>query len=233
MSEHARLLPRYKHLRQVALELNTRLVHTLSKSILNEGGKKLGILTKKDVLTLDAEDELSVLMDYCIYDIRRKGKNAIERFVEKSPPPADSDEMVLLQAMRQARFGLVAVEAIERDVGVQVRELLRDEVLFVVDVGFSRSAPVGMILAARIMAPESITMTTGAPLPVAVLPPAQRGAFFQGITGRFTAEDYRNLSPEEASDVATGMIRFCLEHGAAEHIKYQAPGRRWGRGRTP
>src|SRR5919199_1754 len=97
----ARLLARYRHLRQVGLRLNNRLVEALPRDVLDEGGKKLGIL-RKNVLTLDSEDELSVLMDYCIYDVRRRGVNAVERYLAESPPPPDSDERVLLEAMRQA-----------------------------------------------------------------------------------------------------------------------------------
>src|SRR5438105_4903900 len=96
---YAALVPRYEHLRNVALRLNDRLVKTLSRRDLDEGGKKLGIL-RGNTLVLDTEDEIAVLMDYCIYDLRRKGSNAVERYLADSPPPAESDEMVLLQAMR-------------------------------------------------------------------------------------------------------------------------------------
>ena len=41
MTQHTELLARYKHLRQVGLRLNHRLVKTLSKSVYDEGGKKL------------------------------------------------------------------------------------------------------------------------------------------------------------------------------------------------
>src|SRR5689334_14334116 len=110
MAEHTNLLPRYKHLRQVARHLGTRLVQSLPKSVLEEGGKRLGIL-KKGVLVLDSEDEIAVLMDYCIYDLRRQGRNAIESYLAESPLAPDSDEMVLLKAMREARYSLLVVEA--------------------------------------------------------------------------------------------------------------------------
>jgi hypothetical protein len=227
MSEHAGLLTRYQHLRQVGLRLNNRLVKTLAKRDLDEGGKKLGIL-KGNVLTLDSEDEIAVLMDYCLYDVRRQGVNAVERFLAKSPPPPDSDEMVLLQAMRQARFTLIAAESAERGVGVHVRDLLRDEPLFVVDVGFSRSISPDMVLAARLMAPEGMVMTTGAALPVGVLPPPERGRYLWGLAAKVKGADPRNLSPAQASQFTAVVLRACLEEGAAAHIEYVDPGR--GRG---
>jgi hypothetical protein len=219
MTTHTELLPRYKHLRQVGRKLNTRLVETLSRSVMNEGGRRLGIL-EGDALLLDTEDEIAVLMDYCIHDVRRHGINTVEEFLRSSPPPAESDEWILLQALRQCRFSVFVVESSESGVGVYVRDLLRDESLFLVDVGLSQSAPVGMILAARLMAPEGIGMTTGAALPVDTLSPAERAGFVEELRDAFKGVDFRNLSPEEASDFAGTVIRTCLAEGAAEGIAY-------------
>lgn len=230
MTAHAELLPRYKHLRQVGLQLNTRLVNTLSQSAMSEGGRKLGIL-EDDVLLLDTEDEIAVLMDYCIHDVRRHGINAIEAFLRSSPPPAESDEWVLLQALRASYFSLFAVKSIEPGVGVHVQDLLRDEELFLVDVGLGQSAPIGMVLAARVMAPEGIGMTTGAALALGVLNRAQRARFLEGLKETFRGMDFRNLAPEEASDLAGTVIRSCLAQGAAEGIAYVEPGDGKRRGR--
>ncbi|HKI34281.1 MAG TPA: SEC-C metal-binding domain-containing protein [Gemmataceae bacterium] len=221
-AEHAELLPRYKHLREVAFQLNNRLVKTLPKSVLDEGGKKLGIL-KKNVLVLDTEDEVAVLADYCIHDVRRQGLNAVERYLAESPPPPDSDERVLLQAMRQARYSLFVVEAVERGVGVHVHDLLRDEPLFLVDVGFSQTAPIGAVLAARVVAHEGMVQTTGAGLPLGVLSPEKRTQFLEVLRKVFPHTDFRNLSPEQASEMSAKIIRMCRECGAAEHIVYQEP----------
>ena len=231
MTQHAELLPRYKHLRKVALKLNNRLVKTLPKSLLEEGGKKLGIF-KNNTLILDSEDEIVVLMDYCLYDVRRQGANAVERYLRHSPPPPDSDEMILLQAMRQARYSLLAVEAVEAGVGVHLRDLLRDERLFLMDIGFSQTGSPGVILAGRVIAPEGIAMTTGAALPVGVIPAAKQAPFVQGMVRRFKGADFRNLSPEQASELAAIVIRTCLQSGAAEQIAYAEPGARISRGRV-
>src|SRR5580698_683308 len=113
MTSHAAKLPRYQQLRQLAVKLNTRLVERLPKDALDEGGKQLGILKGK-TLVLDTEDEIAVLMDYCLYNVRRQGMNTIERYLAEAPPPPDSDEMVILKGMQQARYTLFVVEAIER-----------------------------------------------------------------------------------------------------------------------
>ncbi len=223
MSQHADLLARYKHLRQVGLELNTRLGETVSRGVPDEGGKKLGIL-KRGVLTLDTEDEIAVLMDFCLHDVRRRGANAIDRYLAKSSPDADPDELVLLGALRQARFSLLAVEAAEPGVGVRARDLFRDQPLFLVDVGLSRTAAAGLVLAARVMAPDGIGMTTGAALPVGVLSPAERDRLLGRLRDRFPGLDFAGLSPKEAGEVAASVLRTCLRNGAAEWIAYVEPG---------
>ena len=83
------VISRYKHLRKVSVKLNDKIVQTLSKEVLHEGGKKLGIL-QSGTLVFNTEDETSVLMDYCLYDVRRKGRNAVEQYLIESPPDPES-----------------------------------------------------------------------------------------------------------------------------------------------
>ena len=189
-----------------------------------------GIL-EGNVLTLDTEDEIAVLMDYSIHNVRRYGLNAVERYLQTSPPTPESDEGILLQSLRASRFTLFAVEAVEAEVGVHVRDLLRDEFLFLVDVGFGSSATVGMVLAAHIMAPEGIIMTTGAALPVDVLAREEYAEFVEELQATFAGVDFRNMSPEEAGDLTATVLRTCLAEGAAEGIEYVKPGSKKARGK--
>jgi hypothetical protein len=230
--QHTELLARYKHLRRVGLELNNKLVETLGKDVLEEGGKKLGIL-RRNTLVLDTQDEISVLMDFCLHDVRRRGQTAIERYLMESPPPADSDEMVILQANRDSWFTLLAVESNERGVGVHVRDLLRDEPLFLVDVGFSQTAHCGMVLACRVMVADGIAMTTGAALPVGQLSTAQQSDLVEGLQANLPGVDFRNITAEQASKLATIVIRSCLERGAADRIGYVDPGQMAERSNAP
>jgi hypothetical protein len=228
MSQHAALLARYKHLRQVAMGLNSRLMKKVTKSALEEGGKKLGIF-RDNIFMFESEDQTAVLMDYCIHDVRQEGHNAIDRFLEESPPPAGSDELVVLQAYREARYSVYAVEGTEPGVGVQLRDLLRDELLFVMDVGFSQSASRDLVLAARLFAPEGIWQTTGAALPIGVVPLAKRPLFLTPIRTQFKGVDFHHVTPEKSSELATFMIRLCLEAGAMENVQFQPPGSPTGR----
>ncbi|MCI0461510.1 MAG: SEC-C domain-containing protein, partial [Gemmataceae bacterium] len=185
------------------------------------------------VLVLDSEDQIAVLMDYCIYEVRRRGRTAFEQYLADSPPAPDSDEMVLLKAMQQAHHSLFLVEAAERGVGVTVRDLLRGDTHFIMDVGFSQTAQPGLVLAFRITSPENFSMTTGAALPVGMLPQNDREAWLHPLLKRLKRADFSNVTPQEATEVTTTLIRTCLERGAAEHVAYAEPGKGKSPGRAP
>ena len=57
------ILSRYRQLRAVGRKINHKMVERLSKDVLHEGGKKLGIL-QQGVLVFNSEDESAVLMDW-------------------------------------------------------------------------------------------------------------------------------------------------------------------------
>lgn len=104
--DQAAILRSYKELRRKSVAINTRLVESLSGEEMREAASALGILDGKNDLVLQTEDELSVLMDYAIYNLFRDGKNAVDRLLETNPFPQDSPELRLLRAMRKSHFTL-------------------------------------------------------------------------------------------------------------------------------
>lgn len=222
MSTHAERLPRYKQLRQAGIELNTKLGKTTSRSEMGEGGRKLGLLDG-NTLVLETDDEIAVLMDFILHDVRRHGLNPIERYLQTSPPPEGSDEWVLLQSLRRSRFSIFAVKSVEKGVGVTVEDLLRGGEHFLVDVGFGSSAAAGMVFVMRVMEADGIGMTTGAALPLGKLPAAERRRLVKDIRDDFKGVDFANMAPEEAGDLAADVLRFALEQGASQGISYVAP----------
>ena len=126
MTDRSGLLDRYRRTREVRFRLNNLLVKTIPKKTLEECGRILGFF-RKEVLVFETEDETSVLMDYCLYYPGPDGRNLVAKYLEKSPPPADSEEMAALQEMTHAYYSLFQVVDVERGVGVSVRDLLRGE----------------------------------------------------------------------------------------------------------
>ncbi|CAN5182737.1 hypothetical protein BH10PLA2_BH10PLA2_03660 [soil metagenome] len=186
---------------------------------MNQGGRDLGIL-QNNQLVFDTEDQVAVLLDYCIHDIRQQTGNAIDRYLAVSPPPPGSDELVLIRALQQARYSIFTIESIEPGVGINVRDLLSDETHFLFDLGLSRSAKIGLVLAARVIAPEGIGMTTGTGLPIGVLTTEERSKLLKNVQTALPGQDLRNISLEQASRLTAMLIQSCLKRGAAKHIRY-------------
>jgi hypothetical protein len=209
------VISRYKHLRKVSVKLNDKIVQTLSKEVLHEGGKKLGIL-QSGTLVFNTEDETSVLMDYCLYDVRRKGRNAVEQYLIESPPDPESDEMTCLRAMQHATYSLFIVESVERGFGVTVRDLRSNETLLVVDMGFGSTAQPGLLFASRLLPHDGFSVTGGAALQIGVLPLDQRESVIKKLL--------RGLAPDEGGyfDPAT-LISACLDRDCSSHAQYQEP----------
>ena len=209
------ILTRYKHLRLVSRNLNDKLVRRLSKDVLHEGGRKLGIL-KGNTLVFESEDESSVLMDYCIYDVRRNGCNVIEQYLISSAPDSESDELDCLRSMQRAIYSLFEVESVERGLGVTVRDMRTNETHLVVDTGLGSSAQPGLIIASRLRLHADFAMTGGAALPVGILPTEQRD--------KLTTQLLAALAPDGAGyfDPAA-LIRSLLSHGSSSRVQYQEP----------
>src|SRR5258708_1336502 len=94
MQDQASVMARYKQLREAGKRVAEQLTKLLSKDIMHEGGEKLGIL-QGETLVLHSEEEMFVLMDFCIHDVRRQGRNAVDRLLAEALYHPGSDEAIL------------------------------------------------------------------------------------------------------------------------------------------
>jgi hypothetical protein len=220
-TSHAEVLPAYRRLRQIGIQLNHKLVKLLSTPTLNLGAMKLGIL-KNGTFVFESEDETSVLMDFCIHNIQVDGLTAVQRYLEQSPPPSDSDEMVLLTAMLSGFYSLIQVVEAEYSVGVTVHDVLRGDTYFVADIGIGSTAEAGALFATRLFCLKDygFHVTGGAGLPV-------DGPTLAKISKELDREfapgtDFADLTPTEESDLAALVIRVCRASGMSSYIGYGA-----------
>jgi hypothetical protein len=219
MTSHADVLPVYRRLRQVGVKLNHKLVKTLSAEAFRQGASALDIL-KGEKFVFDSEDESAVLMDFCIHNVRIDGLNAVQRYLDDSPPEADSDEMLLLTAMLGSFYSLVQVVEAEHGVGVTVVDALCGDTFFVADIGLGTSGQAGSLFATRLfgLEDEGFHMTGGAGLPVTT-PALEK--IRKALDRRFApGTDFALLTPEQESDLAALVIRSCLASGMSSQIVY-------------
>ncbi len=222
MDDLLNLVPRYKRRRSAGKAVNHALVERLSKDVLDEGAKKLGILQGK-TLVLDSEDELAILMDFCIHDVRRNGRTAVESFFPHAPYPPDSEEMAYLTTLKQAQYSVFLIERVERGCGIEVRDLWRDGTKFIMDVSFGNTASPRMVLATRLVPFESVFTTTGAPLPLGVLPNTWAASPLQGLLEKMKGVDGTGRSAEQISESVATLLRTFLKAGAGENVRYANP----------
>lgn len=204
------IVARYQRLRPIRLRLNNELVRRLSRDALDEGAKKLGIL-RNGMFVFDSEDEASVLMDYCVYDVYRKNRNAVDQYLRDCPPDPDSEELACLHAMQQATYSLVAALRIEPGVGCQVRNLFTDQTQLLADVGFSKTAQPGVLMATRLLDFGDFVTTSGVALPVGVLNDDELIEWERRLRAGKNAHRF---------DPAP-LIRACLQRGASSHVRYE------------
>ena len=204
------IVAHYKRLRPIRLRLNDELVRRLSDNAINDGAKRIGIL-RGGTFVFGNEDEASVLMDYCVYNIYRKGLNAVEQYLCDYPPDPNSDEMACLHAMQHATYTLVAVLRVEPGVGCHVRNLFTDETRLLVDIGLSKTAQSGAVIATRLLDFGGFIATGGAALPLGILGDDELDEWQRKLRAGLDDDHF---------DPAT-LIRVCLEKGASSNVRYE------------
>ncbi len=217
MSNYDALVARYRRLRAVGRRLNNRLVETPSRETTIRAAKRLG-LWHDGALAIETDDEITVLLDFAIHEEYENGVNAVERYASEHPPEPGTDEDAVLQAMRKAYYGLLRVEDILPGVGVRVYDLLRDQRFLLADIGLSRTATEGDLLATHMLPFDEFSTTSGAALPL-------DSETLATVRDKVLPRDRQSRllkmwepTGEEGAEVAAAIIRLALEAGASSFI---------------
>jgi len=205
------LVARYQRLRAVCKNLNSAMVQRLARDALHEGGRKLGIL-QGNTFVFSNEGDTSVLMDYCLYHVRRNGRTAVEQYCCDHPPVAGTDEATCLRAMQAAIYSLFRVDATEPGVALAVTDLATDEQYLLVDIGLSETAKPGVVFLSRLLLFGDFAATGGAAIPLGWLPKEKLASFCDGWK-RVWDVGPANYDPAP-------LIRDCLRQGVTDHTQY-------------
>lgn len=222
MSSPADLVARYRRYREIGVRLNSVLTEQIPKDVLDQAGRELGFL-RKGVFVFDSEDETCVLMDYCLYNVLRDGRNMIQKLLAEQPPPEGSDELLVMQGKAKAWYSLFGVVAVERGAGVRVEDIFRQTEHLLIDLGFAQTAVPGVLLATRVFPMDGFIMTTGASLPLSG-GAAERDHLIQAVSKTAFAKNiasFDNLTPQQEQALARAIITTALSWGASEQIRYQ------------
>ena len=212
------VLERYKHMRAVNFRLNNEvLTRYAPKKTVKEAARRLGIW-EQGTLVFDTKDQVAVLMDYAFYDCFQDGSNAVDRYAAENSPPPGSDEEALVAAMKHAFFSVFRVQKVVTGTGVHVLDILSDRRYFLADVGIGSTAEEALVFASRVLPFEDFIMTCGAALPADAA--AQNSIANHLNSMPKSPLDEEPLTREEKADLSASIIRFCLESGASEGVRY-------------
>ena len=127
----------------------------------------------------------------------------------------NSDEALVLEAMRRARFSIITFVRRHAVAGLIVRDLFRSVEFWLVDEGLESSLPDGAALATRLFMPEGFSMTAG------VLVPLDIDLLEDAIAE--TPQLLRNRFEELIDDrrFAEAIYRVALESGLMEQVTYR------------
>jgi len=152
----------YQRYRKAGRSLNHKIIDAyLNETILEKAAIMLR-LGRKRQLILDSEDDLSVLMDFALYEIRNgEGKNSVERYAEEKGG-INAIERELLAAMVKARTGLFKVnQVVSEKRQVMLEDLINPDLIILTDINFSQTLREKLIVFFRPVCVAKFTMTSG------------------------------------------------------------------------
>src|SRR5262245_13584584 len=158
------VLARYRRLREISKVHHHKAMKLLSKSAILQQARRLGLSDGKRLI-VGSMDEMTLAFDLAIHTAPPGRSRAIDRYARNLPPPG-SDEALVLDAMRNARFALLLIERRHPVAGLVATDLHRDEEVWLVDVGLEMSLPERTTYATRYLTPDRFSMTAGVGMPV-------------------------------------------------------------------
>jgi hypothetical protein len=177
-SRRADVRARYRHLRAINRRLQRDAVNFLSHDAVSLHARRLGLPFGRTRVTaqfdnptyafdllLEATD-LVYAFDLALHTASAGRTPAIDHFARMTKFAPDSDEALMLMAMRNPNFTIIRVDRVHPAAGLVVTDMYRRKEIWLVDEAMERSISRGMIIATRLYTLESFSMTAGVALPL-------------------------------------------------------------------
>ena len=158
------LLGRYLRLREISKGLHTEILNTVPGEALLNCARRLGLAQGKTLL-LEDPDEMYYVYDLAIYTAPPDRSRAIDRYAKSAKFDAQSDERLLLDAMRASQFAILLIEQRHDVAGLIATDIIRNRRVWLLDVGLEGSMDDGELIATRLLTPGPFSMTAGVNIP--------------------------------------------------------------------
>jgi hypothetical protein len=136
------ILARYRRLRQVSKEHHHAVLDVIAPDVLLDWAKRLGLTEGKKVV-FESEHEVTLAEDLATYLPKLGRSHPLDRYARAAEFAPDSDEALVLEAMRRARFSVWRVERRHETAGLIQRDLLCGEETCLVDETMEKNPPLG------------------------------------------------------------------------------------------
>ena len=213
MMSRGQVLCRYRHLRAVGMRHHSAALPFLARAAVLEHARRLG-LAVGELLIADTKEELTLVFDLAIHTAKQGRSRAIDRYAKIAQLSPATDELLILDAMRHARFSIWRVERRHDVAGLIVTDALRRTDAWLVDEGLEASAENGMCFASRLCDTDTFAITCGVVVPV-------NGAIVEDAL--IDALACRRADPERVGDdprFATAIYRAALDYGIMESVAF-------------
>lgn len=208
------VLARYRQLREISKRHHSKAMDFLSTDAIVQHARRLGLADGK-TLILGSMDELTLAFDLAIHTAPVGRSRAIDRYARNAPCLPGSDEALMLDAMRNARFAVISVRRRHQAAGLVVTDLFREAEVWLVDEGLEISLAEGTLFATRYFTPDRFSMTAGVGMPVDL-------ALLTSAVG--SAPQLQRKQPAQAIEdrrFAEAIYRAAIADGIMEGITYQ------------
>jgi hypothetical protein len=162
--------------------------------------------------------EVDLVYDLLVFTAPHGRSRALDRYARTSPPLPGSEEALMLDAMRKARFAVLTMERRHPTAGIIFTDLFRNEEIWLVDEGLEASLKVGSAYATRYYTPDQFSMTAGVGVPV------HRGLLMDAVEA-YAPQLLRKSKTQLLDDprLPEAIYRTAIEEGVMERVAYVNP----------
>jgi hypothetical protein len=155
---------RYRQFREISKRHHHEILACISSDALLNQARRLGLARGKTLILEDME-EMNYVYDLAIHTASPQRSRAIDRFAGSARFAPGSDEALVLEAMRAARFSILLIERRHETAGLVATDLFRRTEVWLVDIGLESSLSAGEMFATRLFTPAGFSMTAGTYVP--------------------------------------------------------------------
>ena len=167
LSGRGEVLARYRQLREISKRHHHEMLKFISGEAILHQARRLGLARGKTPI-LDDMEEMNYVFDLAIHTALAGRSRAIDRYAKSAEFDAQSDERLMLDAMRASQFALLLIERRHDTIGLVATDILRNSKVWLVDVGLESSMDAGELIATRLITPGPFSMTAGVNIPFGI-----------------------------------------------------------------